>query len=186
MRYALSPLLVMIIPVLLIMAQLNAYYYFQPLKPGQVSVLTVKWKNDQALSDTTLKAFVEKGVEIETPPVRAERINEVSWRIRAKMPGVYQLKMNWQGGEVSKKIAVSSGKVVRISANKSVNSSLYNAFFAPNEKPIKSNLGIQAINLDYPSRRIEILGLRAHWMVVFFILSLVAGFALKGLFKVEI
>ena len=187
MRYAVSPLIVLMIPVILIMVQLNLYYGFHPLKPGETALLTVKWATPSALNDTALTAFAEKGVTIETSAVLAKPKNEAAWRFQARRPGQHLITIAWQGGEVTKEIMVGAGELVRLSPIRSAESSLSNALFSPGEAPIPSGAGIISINIkSYRGARIELLGMEIHWIIIFFILSIVAGFALKGVFKVQI
>jgi hypothetical protein len=56
----------------------------------------------------------------------------------------------------------------------------------PGEKPIPKNPLIKRIEVGYPSRLIEILGWKTHWLVLFFIFSIISGFAFKGVFGVEL
>ena len=187
MRYAVSPLIVLMIPVILIMVQLNLYYGFRPLKPGETAVLTVKWVNPAALNDPTLTASAEKGITIETAAVPVKPKNEATWRFKARRPGKHLITIAWQGGEMTKEIVVGAGKVVKISPLRSVESSLTNALFSPGEKPIPANIGVKSVTIkSYREARIGVLGMEIHWIIIFFLLSIVAGFALKGVFKVEI
>ncbi|NQS98822.1 MAG: hypothetical protein HQ591_10235 [candidate division Zixibacteria bacterium] len=187
MRYAVSPLIVLMIPVILIMVQLNLYYGFHPLKPGETALLTVKWDNPAALNDSTLTASTEFGITIETAAVLAKPKNEAAWRFQARRPGKHIITIAWQGGEVTKEIIVGAGEVVRLSPIRSDESSLMNALFSPGEKPIPSNIGVKSIAIkSYREARNGVLGMEIHWIIIFFVLSIVAGFALKGVFKVEI
>ena len=45
---------------------------------------------------------------------------------------------------------------------------------------------VTSIEVAYAERRLPFLGLRLHWLVAYFALSVVIGFALKRPFKVEI
>ncbi|MBL7191726.1 hypothetical protein ISS30_08515 [bacterium] len=186
MKYAVSPMLVMIIPVVLIMVHLNLNYSFRPLKIGETPLMTVKFTDAKVLQDTTLKAEASGGVNIDGAPVRAMRKNEVTWRIIAVNPGRHQITIKWENGEVSKRIDIGPGKVQRLSPKKSLESSILDAFGNPGEKPIPKNTGVEWITLDYPARDLKVLGIKIHWIIVFFVLSVAAGFGLKGVFKVEI
>jgi hypothetical protein len=43
-----------------------------------------------------------------------------------------------------------------------------------------------SISVTYPERRIDILGVGVHWIVLFFVLAMVLAFALQRPFKVSI
>jgi hypothetical protein len=67
-----------------------------------------------------------------------------------------------------------------------VASSFWDILLNPGEMPIAKDSSVKQIKIDYPSRSIEIFGWNLHWLIVFFVLSIVFGFAFKGLFKVEV
>ena len=87
MKHALKPMLFMIIPVVVILIQLDGWFGYRPLKPGESAIVSVKLSgNDRkALSDLTVDA--DNGLTVETPPLRIPMENEVDWRIRAMSPG---------------------------------------------------------------------------------------------------
>jgi len=39
---------------------------------------------------------------------------------------------------------------------------------------------------DLPAQRLNLLGVGFHWLLAYFLLSIILGLFLKGLFKVEI
>jgi hypothetical protein len=45
---------------------------------------------------------------------------------------------------------------------------------------------LEEIHLHYPRQALTILNIRMHWFVLFFVFSMVAGFAFKNVFGVEI
>ena len=45
---------------------------------------------------------------------------------------------------------------------------------------------LMAAYIGYPTSGLPFLGWTMHWLIAFFLLSIIFGFALKGLFKVEI
>jgi len=56
----------------------------------------------------------------------------------------------------------------------------------PGEKPLPREAEIKKIEVVYPSARLNLFGLKIHWLVAYFVLSIIFGFGLKGWFKVEI
>jgi hypothetical protein len=45
---------------------------------------------------------------------------------------------------------------------------------------------VRAIQIDYPARELHLFGLNIHWLLAFFIVSIAAGFALKGVFGIDV
>jgi hypothetical protein len=58
--------------------------------------------------------------------------------------------------------------------------------FNPGEKPVPGNFSIASVEVAFPARKMDVFGLGVHWLVVYFVLSVMFGFAFKGVFKVEI
>jgi len=186
MRYAVSPLLALMPPVILIMAHLNLFYGYSPLRPGASVLMTVKFRDSRLLADTTLSAHGGFHIAIDGSPVRAMGKNEVTWRLKALTAGDDKIIVSWDGKIIEKTVSAGRHKVVKLSPLRSHTASITNALFSPGEKPIDRENEVEWIMLEYPEREINFLGMKTHWIIVFFILSLAAGFALKGVFKVEI
>jgi hypothetical protein len=57
----------------------------------------------------------------------------------------------------------------------------------PTEPPLAPATGIRSMEIkEWPHRDLSILGLNVHWLIVFFAVSLIASFAVKGVFGVEV
>ena len=68
MGYSLKPLLVMFIPLILILIQLNFWFAYDSLHSGQTALLKVKFEENISLMDTPVEISASEGVIIETPP----------------------------------------------------------------------------------------------------------------------
>lgn len=185
MKYALKPMLFMIIPVAIILIQLDGWFGFRPLNIGESTVVTVKVSDREVglLSDVMIE--VDKGLVVETPPLRIQGLREVAWRVRAQAIGEHNIVIKVSGHTFQKRISVSDGELKRVS-HRVVASSLMDVFLNPGEKPMPRGSFIEQIEVYYPERLIEIFGWKTHWLVVFFALSILFGFVFKRFFKVEI
>ncbi|HET7295448.1 MAG TPA: hypothetical protein VFM88_23740 [Vicinamibacteria bacterium] len=67
-----------------------------------------------------------------------------------------------------------------------VDSGFLSQLLYPAEPPLPDAGPIRAIHVGYRDREVSVLGFGMHWMIPFFVLSLVFAFALKGPFKVTI
>jgi hypothetical protein len=181
LKYSVVPIIFIIVPVVLIMIQLNLRYGAAPMESGQVFI--VKAVFDGRIPDDVALSGGE-GFTVEAPPVRIERLREVNWRVRANEQGNGTLTITADGGEVAKKVIVGAGPVRRISARRT--SGLYEQLMFPGETPIESASGVKSVEVIYPPPGLYVLGIGFSWIIVFFALSVVGGFALKGLFKVEV
>lgn len=184
MLHALRPMLFMIVPVLLILIQLDAWYGYWPLKTGESAVFSVKVSegDDSIINNITIHA--DNGVTVETSPLRIPEEHEVDWRIRADRAGDHRVAVLIQGKTVEKTVTVSD-TLSRVS-KKRVASNFLGKLFNSGEGPIQEVSLIEEIGVDYPLRHIHVFGWNMHWLVVFFLLTLIIGFAFKGFFRVEL
>jgi uncharacterized membrane protein (DUF106 family) len=185
MKHALRPMFFMIVPVAIILIQLDGWFGYRPLKQGESAIISVKLSDNSmdALSNISIES--SKGLIVETPPLRIHSENEVDWRILVNELGEHKLIFNVLGHTFQKGVIVSNGRLVRVSP-RVVASNLWDTLLNPGEESIVKNSLVKQIEIDYPSRSIGIFGWKIHWLVVFFVLSIVFGFAFKGLLGVEI
>ena len=183
--YSAKPLLVMVLPLVLILIQLNLWFGYSSLDPGQKAILKAELDADQSLLDAQFVIEVPPGLEIESPPLRIVEENEVNWRLQATEPGVHELALVINGQRLIKKVAVAQKKLSRISPLK-IRRNFIEELFNPGEPPIPGKMPVKAIKIEYPSQYMNFFGWRIHWIIVYFALSVIFGFSFKGIFKVEI
>ncbi len=184
--YNLKPLLVMIVPIVLILSQLNLRYGSAPLRPGEEAVIKAKLGPGFDPVETELSLEAAGAVTVDTPPVRIPDEGEVVWRLKAKEPGPASLRMTAGAGpSLDKSVAVGGPPLVKVSARRVGRSILDQALY-PGEAPLPGGGPVRTIEILYPARRLAVLGLGVNWLVAYFILSMIFGFGLKGVFKVEI
>jgi hypothetical protein len=119
-------------------------------------------------------------VVLQAPPVRTPA-GEVVWRLRPEQPGDHVLSVQIGDETVEKGLAAGGDpRKVPILRTKSLEALLY-----PGEAGLPSGSPVREVRLDYPERALP-------WMpdgesgvlIVFFVVSLVSGYALKDLFGV--
>ncbi len=180
--YAFLPTLVLMIPVILILAQLNLRFALSPLRPDSTAVVKVTLQDDSKLG-TPIALEVPNGVVVETPGVRIHSQREIAWRIRAQTPGQYALKVNLDGRAVEKTLWVGDdwGAVAGLRAR-----SLITALLYPGEPLLTPSDEIATIEVQYPSMNLTLFGWPVHWLVMFLVFSLLTGFACKRMLGVEV
>jgi hypothetical protein len=183
--YSLKPMLVMMIPLILILVQLNFWFGYKPLRPGESAILIVKLEKSARPMELDASIEAPAGVVVETPPLRLEEQKEIDWRIQAASKGVHELIVKIGGQSVAKSVAVDLEPLARISPLK-VKSGFIDELFNPGERPLPSSAPVKSIEVTYPPKRMNILGLRLHWLIAYLALSILIGFALKKPFRVEI
>lgn len=183
--YSAKPMLVMILPTILILIQLNFWFAYSPLSPGQAAICKVKLKEGHSPMETNVTLKPSSGMMVETPPLRIEEDREIDWRFSLKKGGFHLLTIAAGEQAVTKTVLVGGRLLNRISPVKVHNRALDELLY-PSEPPLPADSPIQSIEITYPPLRMEIFGWHIHWLVAFFVLSIIAGYALKGIFKVEI
>lgn len=183
--YSGKPLLIMIIPLILILIQLNLWFGYKSLKPGEETIVKLKLKKDQNPLNVNITIDPNQALAVETPPLRIEEEREVSWRIRVKEKGLQTLTFKVNGQNFSKTVVADKKPLTKISALK-VHRNFIDELFNPGEAPLTKDLPVKTVEIMYPSKGMNLFGWRIHWLIVYFALSIIFGFAFKGVFKVEI
>jgi hypothetical protein len=181
MKYGLTPMLVMIVPFLIILIQVESRFAFRPLHPGEPAILAVKVDTAAPVSRLPASLGLPDGLTSETPPLRLDASAEIYWRIKGKGPGRYPVEISVGDDAVTKHVIVGY-------ANTSISPFLYQSddwrvLAWPAERPMKAEAFAEAIRLDYPRGRAEFAGLSsASWLL--FGMCIILGFLFRGLFGV--
>jgi hypothetical protein len=93
--------------------------------------------------------------------------------------------MTVNGHRIVKKVAVAQKPLTKVSPIK-VRRNFIDELFHPGESPLPRSHPLKSLELKYPSNHLSLFGWRIHWIIVYFGLSIIFGFSLKGVFKVEI
>lgn len=183
--FALKPMLVMIVPILLVLIQLDARFGARALAVGETALVKVKVVPSLSLAGLEPVLEAPAGIAVETPPLRIEEEHEVDWRVRAVAAGRHEMKIRIGAAAAAKTIAVGIKAPSRI-APLTVRAGGLEELFHPGEKALPRGSEIFSVAVTYPAAHLNYFGWRMHWLVAFFLLSIAFGFGLKGAFKVEI
>lgn len=175
LRLSLVPALWMIVPLGLFVAQLQFHYRYGGLELGRPALVKVRVKNPPTGLAPVLEA--PSGIRIETPAVWIPSLREAVWRIAAERPGNYELTVRLGEASFTKTVRVSSAIVRRSPVR--VDERLVGQLLYPAEPPLPDGAEVESIAVTYPARDVRILGREIHWMIVFFVLSMVFALALK-------
>jgi hypothetical protein len=184
LRLSIVPMLWMIVPLVLVIAQLQFHYGYRGLEPGERALLKVKLSSSAAptgpgaaLARPDITLSLPEGIRAETPGVWMPSRKELAWRLVADTAGKYEIGVV-VGGETFTKSAQVGNDVSRRSPVRYA-PGFINLLLYPAEAPLPRNGPLDAIELAYPEIDIPIFGLSLHWLIWFFILSIVFAFALR-------
>lgn len=183
--HSFKPMLVMIVPVILILIQMNFWFGYESLKPGEQTLLKVKLEEGYNPLQTNLVLEPDPEIVIETPPLRIEEYGEVNWRISSQKKGIHHVNIIVAGQKISKTIATDTKPLSKLSPIKH-RKKFVDELFYPVEAPIAKDLPVKSIEVRYPAKRLSLFGFNIHWLISYFALSIIFGFSFKGIFKVEI
>jgi len=184
LRYMLVPIIVIIIPVLIVLIQVSYRYEHRPLRPDEHAIVKAVLKPGFPVVETHVLLQVPEDITIETPALRIESSNEVDWRISARKHGVYQIDFMVNGKLFKKNLHVNN-ELTALSSKRAA-SSFYAFLLNHSEPELPNDSPFVSLQIMYPDRNLSIMGLKLHWIIWFFIFSVIFGFAFKNVFKVEL
>jgi len=182
LKLAFKPLLYVIIPITLLMVQIDRYLGQTPLPVNVPFLLSVHMTGSDALNEVTLDLPAE--IAMTAPPVHVPADHEIVWRLTGLKEGKYELKIVTAGQSAVKAVCVGSD-LPRISTIR-LRGQFWQRMFSSAEAALPENSPIESISINYPDRNIEIAGYGMNWIWLFFILSMVAGFIFKELLGIKI
>jgi hypothetical protein len=185
LRLTLWPMVFLLPPLVLVIAQLQFHYGYEGLRPGQEALLQVDLAPGTGSGARPAAALeLPAGLRAETEAVWIPSESQVLWRLVAEREGDYELNLDVAGARVTKTVRVTP-RTVRLSPVR-VDSGFLSQLLYPAEPPLPPGSLVRAVHLSYPDREVSVLGFGVHWMIPFFVLSIAFAFALRGLFKVTI
>lgn len=181
LRLSAVPLLWVALPLTIVIGQLQACYGYDGLHPGQTALVKVGLGGG-AGDAPELRLTAPSGVRVETPPVWIPSLREATWRIAAERSGDYEVTVLVNGASLTKRVHVGHGTARRSPYR--LERGVLNWMLYPGEPALPSGSAVQAIAVTYPARAFPVLGWSAHWLVIFFVLTLAFAFLLRRPFGV--
>jgi uncharacterized membrane protein (DUF106 family) len=178
MRLSLVPMLWVIVPIVLLMIQLQFHYGYRPLQPGESAIVTATLAGeDGSVEDGELRLNADDGLEVETPLLLIPAVREADWRVGALSDGSYQLLLEMDGQELAKSVVV--GRYSGTISPRRPSAGLLDQLLYPVEPPVPGDAAVEAIEVAYSTATVSFFGWDTHWMIAFFILTIVFAFVLQ-------
>ena len=193
--HSLAPFAVMIVPMMLLIFQMSLRYEWRPFQAGETTLLTVTFAPDVPEKLDNLSLETPPGVEVEAGPVRGffkatqdhPATNEVCWRLRVTKPGRHKLVVHLGDKAIEKELTVSNERYARVCPVRAgtehwgLEQLLY-----PAERGAAKGAAIQRIALRLPSGTSPVCGWNVHWIITYFIASMVIALIIKPFLNVRI
>jgi hypothetical protein len=177
---AVVPILVMLVPVTLLLGQLALWYQARPLRVGEETVITLKLNDGSAWPAARLEG---DGFKDTHGPVRVLSQREICWNVRAQKDGYQRLVFRVGDQVIDKELAVGGG-LMRVSTRRP-EWDWSEALLHPGEQPFAPDSSVQSIAVEYPASSSWTSGTN-RWVYYWFAVSLLTGFCLRGVFKVNL
>jgi len=182
LRLAFTPFLIAILPITFLIVQLDLYFGWMPLQPNQTFLVEARVDDPAAANEVELQLPPE--LASTAPAVHIPNDKEVVWRVAAQREGQYEIHIVAAGKTASKQVVVSPG-LARISPVR-LRGNFWERMFASGEPALTGNSPIQSITITYSPRIINFAWMEWNWIVLFFVVSLVAGFIFKSVFGIQV
>jgi hypothetical protein len=182
LRYALVPLLVLSVPLLILFAQMESYFGHVPVEARHDFLVRTTFQTVDSLRDTFLQ--LPPGLVQSAPPVHIFSEREVDWRVRAEQPGTYDIHVRLPGSDFSKRVVAGSG-LTRIVFEREQGSA-WRQLIDPGELPLPRAGLVEQIRIQYPPRVFRFLTWEIEWLIPYLALTLAAALFLKGALRTEL
>jgi hypothetical protein len=184
LRLNLKPFLIVFVPLFPMLVQMETRLGYRPLLPNESAVVQTSWRStvpgDKGLCPTLVP---EDGISLETPPVRIVEGNEIDWRIRVTQMGTTGLVLKTIHDSIALRVYVSE-KLIPVSP-RNVQRGTMDVIWYPASQPLPPDGDLLSVDIGYPRRDFRLFGTTVHWIWPFLFLSLLAGYLLKGVFRVQ-
>lgn len=184
LRLNLKPFLIVFVPLFLMLVQMEARLGYRPLLPAESTLVRTFWASPHSWNKQPGPTLVpEEGLAVRGPPVRIAEGREIDWRVRADRVGTTGFVLASGNRSVPLRVVVSE-EIIPVSP-RNVPKGAADVLWYPAGQPLPPDGGLLAVEIGYPRRDFQAFGHGMHWIWPFLVVSLLAGYLLKGLFRVQ-
>jgi hypothetical protein len=174
--HSLPPVLVMVVPFVLLLAQLARWYEHAPLVPGDQALVVLQLSKDEWSATQTLDLEQSAEFVVETPSLRDPAEHALYWRIGVTQSREATLRWTLPRQEIEKRIAVASNRQQLLAVDaRRPGPGWTDRLLHPGETAFEASDTIRGIEVQYPRRSTPLLGLDLPWWATFLIVSVLAA-----------
>lgn len=182
LRYALPAFALVLGPMVLLFARLDARYGYQPAPLGKPLLVSVRLRGaNYVRAKWQLQA--EDGVQVETSAIRIPALCEVNWRVRPTMPGHFVLRITDGKRNYDKELVAGLGAFQSVSVKRA--SRLLELLWST-EAPLSPEGPVTSIEISYPRAHLSMGPLRMHWVVIFLTATIISALILRGPLRTQL
>ncbi|HEX4487747.1 MAG TPA: hypothetical protein VH088_15845 [Terriglobales bacterium] len=182
LRLAFMPFLVSLLPITFLIIQVDRYLGSKPLGIDQPFLVEARVSDADTLGNVDLQ--LPSGLKTSAPAVHIPKDKEAVWRVVAERDGQYDIQVAASGQTVSKHVVVAQG-VARLSPIR-LRGQFWERLLSSSEAALPKAGAIQSIAVNYPPREIHFGWWEWNWIVLFFVVSLIAGFIFKTVLGIQV
>jgi len=184
LRLNMKPFLIVFVPLFLLLVQMETRFGYRPLLPNESAIVRTSWRSPVPVDKAPCPTLVPNdGLSLESPPVRIEERNEIDWRIRVTRMGTTGLVLKTMNDSVALPVFVSE-KLIPISP-RNVPQGTMDVLWHPAGQALPPDGDLLSVEIEYPRRDFRLFGTKVHWIWPFLFVSLLAGYLLKGVLRVQ-
>lgn len=176
---AIPPLLILAIPCILLLAQMNRYFGISVSHAYKPLIVSAAISDSADLLSLTLTSD-RHNIDI-SPPVRDLKDSKAYWKIVMHDNSISDLKLILKSGQEKKEVLLlgeSDGSIYTKFVKPGLKSLLY-----PN--PLSANW-LKEISISFAPAYFNILGVNLHWIIIFFLFSFASGIVASRYMRIEI
>jgi len=183
LRHVMVPVLVLAVPLLLILGQLEDRFEHAPVAPNRDFLLSANFRSADSVENASLR--LPDGLAETAPAVHIPSEREVDWRVQGSEPGSYEIQIALRGSEVSKRVVIGSDDTGAIVPER-VAGGLWQHMISPREFPLPRGGFVERIRIQYPLRSFGVGPWKVGWIPLYAVFTLVAALLLRGALRTEI
>jgi len=177
---ALPAVAALVVPLVLVLPQLEARLGRRPLAVGEAALVAAALPGEVR---ATLTA--DRGVAVEAGPVRDAARGELVWRVRATAPGAHHLRLDAGGPALDLAVPVAVAGLPALTSARQ-RTALEQLLRDPAGTALPATSRVTRFAVALPPRDLRFAGVAVPWLVAFTVLSLAAGLLLRRSLRVEI
>jgi len=198
--FAMPPLVIMMALFFPLFANFETRYAFGPVAPGGEVLVKVAlgrytdgWQQDLSLTTPAGVLVVGGPVRFvrkryDDPAAHSRKVvgrdYEADWRLRVDTAGSHNLTVTVRGKEF--KVPLVAGNDRGLRAAPYATNSLGTALLYPPTAELPAGSPVAQVTIEYPAAEFPVGPWRMWWIWPFLVISMIAAYAVKGVFKVEI